>query len=76
LRSQDDFKGLRIADSPLKFPRITWHRQLEALIRPIWISDRAFRVDRPIQKLIKSQPAIVLDQSFVPALFKPIEDTP
>ena len=48
----------------------------EVLIQPIWGSNRAFRVDRPIQKLTKFQPAIVLDQKFTPAHFQPIEDTP
>jgi hypothetical protein len=32
---------------------------LEALIEPVWSSNRAFQVDRrPIQKLTKFQPAI------------------
>ncbi len=30
----------------------------EALIQPIWSSNRAFRADPPVQKLTKFQPAI------------------
>ena len=40
-----------------------------------WSSNRAFWVDGPIQKVTKFQPAIVLDQKFIPAHFQPIEET-
>jgi hypothetical protein len=44
--------------------------------QPVWSSNRAFRVDRPIQKLTTFQPAIVLGPMFIPAHFQPIEETP
>ena len=60
--------------------RSAWERSSvgdrEALISPIWGSNRAFRVDRPTQKLTKFQRDIVLDQKFTPAHFQPIEETP
>jgi hypothetical protein len=38
------------------------------------VSNRAFRVDRPIQKLTKIQPTIAREQRFFSAHFKLIED--
>lgn len=46
----------------------------EALFQRIWSSNRAFRVDRPIHKLTKYQPAIAPEQKVFPAHFKLIED--
>ena len=36
--------------------KFKWRDQAEALIQPIWVSNRAFRVGRPFQKLTKFQP--------------------
>ena len=50
--------------------------QAEAQTQANWVSNRAFWMDRPIQKLTKGQPTIVLDQMFILVHFKPTEDTP
>jgi hypothetical protein len=51
-----------------------WRQQPEALIQPIWSSNRAFRADRPIQNFAKFESAIAFEQKFIPAHFQPIED--
>jgi hypothetical protein len=40
---------------------VTSRQQPETLIQPIWSSNRAFRVDRPFQKLTKFHLAILLN---------------